>query len=110
EFDIKIRDKRGAENLAADHLSRLENPNLGRLTRAEIRDLFPEERLMAVSDKNNEPWYAESYKDAWPEMKQHKFFDSVTAYHPEDIMASPSLQGKSLRPGGMCLITHTFYL
>ncbi|GJU90849.1 putative nucleotidyltransferase, ribonuclease H [Tanacetum coccineum] len=43
EFDIEIRDKRGAENLAADHLSRLENPKLGRLTRAEIRDLFLEE-------------------------------------------------------------------
>ncbi|GKE12353.1 reverse transcriptase domain-containing protein [Tanacetum coccineum] len=55
EFDIGIRDNRGAKNLAADHLSRLENPDLGRLTRAEIRDLFPEERLMAVSDKNNEP-------------------------------------------------------
>ncbi|GJQ92659.1 reverse transcriptase domain-containing protein [Tanacetum coccineum] len=59
EFDIEIRDKRGAENLVADHLSRLENPDQGRLTRAKIRDLFPEERLMAVSDKNNEPWYAD---------------------------------------------------
>ncbi|GJX99732.1 reverse transcriptase domain-containing protein [Tanacetum coccineum] len=57
EFDIEIRDKKGAKNLAADHLSRLENPNLGRLTRAEIRDLFPEERLMAVFDKGNEPWH-----------------------------------------------------
>ncbi|KAJ9544643.1 hypothetical protein OSB04_024350 [Centaurea solstitialis] len=28
EFDIEVRDKRGAENLAADHLSRLENPNM----------------------------------------------------------------------------------
>ncbi|GJV36409.1 reverse transcriptase domain-containing protein [Tanacetum coccineum] len=55
EFDIEIRDERGAENLAADHLSRLKNPDLGRLTRDEIRDLFPEERLMAISDKNNEP-------------------------------------------------------
>ncbi|GJV97044.1 reverse transcriptase domain-containing protein [Tanacetum coccineum] len=55
EFDIEIRDKKGAENLAADHLSRLENPDLGKLTKAEIRDLFPEERLMAISDKNNEP-------------------------------------------------------
>ncbi|GJX39723.1 reverse transcriptase domain-containing protein [Tanacetum coccineum] len=55
EFDIEIRDKKGAENLAADHLSRLEHPDLGKLTRAEIRDLFPEERLMAISDKNNEP-------------------------------------------------------
>ncbi|GKD65800.1 putative nucleotidyltransferase, ribonuclease H [Tanacetum coccineum] len=47
------------ENLATDHLSRLENPNLGKLTKAEIRDLFPEERLMAIFDKNNEPWYAD---------------------------------------------------
>ncbi|GJY08340.1 reverse transcriptase domain-containing protein [Tanacetum coccineum] len=59
EFDIEIRDKKGAENLEADHLSRLENPNLGKLTKAEIRDLFPEERLMAISNKNNEPWYAD---------------------------------------------------
>ncbi|GKD98565.1 reverse transcriptase domain-containing protein [Tanacetum coccineum] len=58
EFDIEIRDKKGAENLAADHLSRLENPDLGKLTNVEIRDLFPKERLMAISDKNNEPWYA----------------------------------------------------
>ncbi|GJX24940.1 reverse transcriptase domain-containing protein [Tanacetum coccineum] len=27
EFDVEIRDKKGAENLAADHLSRLENPH-----------------------------------------------------------------------------------
>ncbi|GJY64520.1 reverse transcriptase domain-containing protein [Tanacetum coccineum] len=55
---IKIRDKKGAENLTADHLSRLEHPDLGKLTRAEIRDLFPEERLMAISDMSNKPWYA----------------------------------------------------
>ncbi|GJT24631.1 reverse transcriptase domain-containing protein [Tanacetum coccineum] len=51
----RICDKKEAGNLAADHLSRLENPDLEKLT--EIRDLFPEERLMAISDKNNEPWY-----------------------------------------------------
>ncbi|GJX88390.1 reverse transcriptase domain-containing protein [Tanacetum coccineum] len=55
EFDIEIHDKKGAENLAADHLSRLENPDLRKLTKAEIRDLFPKERLMAISDKNNKP-------------------------------------------------------
>ncbi|GJS50534.1 putative nucleotidyltransferase, ribonuclease H [Tanacetum coccineum] len=59
EFDIKIRDKKVVENLAADHLSRLENPDLGKLTKAEIRDLFLEEQLMADSDTNNEPWYAD---------------------------------------------------
>nr|GEW93856.1 reverse transcriptase domain-containing protein [Tanacetum cinerariifolium] len=107
-FDIEIRDKKGAENLATDHLSRLENLDLEKLTKAEIRDLFPKERLMAISDKNNEPWmnpsYSnnvlnESYEDAWPEMRQHKFFDNVTVDHLEDIMASPSSQEKSLRPG-----------
>ncbi|GJU24389.1 hypothetical protein Tco_1163010 [Tanacetum coccineum] len=41
----------------------------------------------------------ESYKDAWTEMKLHKFFDNVTADHPEDIMASSPPQGKSSRPG-----------
>ncbi|GJX62363.1 reverse transcriptase domain-containing protein [Tanacetum coccineum] len=50
-----IRDKKGAKNLAVDHLSRLKNPDLGKLTKAEIRDLFPEERLMEISDKSNEP-------------------------------------------------------
>ncbi|GKD74626.1 reverse transcriptase domain-containing protein, partial [Tanacetum coccineum] len=29
EFDVIIRDRKGAENLAADHLSRLENPHKG---------------------------------------------------------------------------------
>ncbi|GKD02631.1 reverse transcriptase domain-containing protein, partial [Tanacetum coccineum] len=77
-FDIEIRNKKGAENLAADHLSRLKNPDLGKLTRAEIRDLFPEERLMAISDKDNKP--------------------CVTADHPEDTMTSPPPQGKFLRP------------
>ncbi|GKD51421.1 reverse transcriptase domain-containing protein, partial [Tanacetum coccineum] len=90
----------GAKNLAADHLARLENPDLGKLTRAEIRDLFPKEQLMAISDKNNEPCVlTESYEDAWSKMRQHKFFDNVIADHPEDIMASPPLQEKSSRPG-----------
>ncbi|GJT29353.1 reverse transcriptase domain-containing protein [Tanacetum coccineum] len=56
EFDIKIRDKKGTKNLATDHLSRLENPDLGKLTKVEIRDLFPEEQLITISDKSNEPW------------------------------------------------------
>nr|GEV16207.1 hypothetical protein [Tanacetum cinerariifolium] len=55
EFDIEIRDKKGAENLAADHLSRLKNPDLRKLIKAEIRDLFPEERLMEIFYKNDEP-------------------------------------------------------
>nr|GEY37195.1 RNA-directed DNA polymerase homolog [Tanacetum cinerariifolium] len=48
-----IHDKKYVENLAADHISRLENPDLGKLTKAEIRNLFLEDQLMAISDKNN---------------------------------------------------------
>ncbi|GKA14632.1 RNA-directed DNA polymerase, eukaryota [Tanacetum coccineum] len=35
EFDVVIRDKKGAENLAADHLSRLENPHQDKLENKE---------------------------------------------------------------------------
>ncbi|GJZ93935.1 reverse transcriptase domain-containing protein [Tanacetum coccineum] len=45
EFDIEIRDKKGAENLAADHLSRLENPHQDKLENKEINEAFPLETL-----------------------------------------------------------------
>ncbi|GJT14960.1 reverse transcriptase domain-containing protein [Tanacetum coccineum] len=45
EFDIIIRDKKGAENLAADHLSRLENPHQSVLDKKEINETFPLETL-----------------------------------------------------------------
>nr|GEW75886.1 reverse transcriptase domain-containing protein [Tanacetum cinerariifolium] len=41
EFDVIIRDKKGAENLAADHLSRLENPYQDELEKKEITEKFP---------------------------------------------------------------------
>nr|GEW75597.1 reverse transcriptase domain-containing protein [Tanacetum cinerariifolium] len=45
EFDIIIRDKKGEENLAADHLSRLENPHHDELKKKEITKTFPLETL-----------------------------------------------------------------
>ncbi|GJZ13241.1 reverse transcriptase domain-containing protein [Tanacetum coccineum] len=41
EFDIDVRDKKGAENLAADHLSRLENPHQDKFENKEINEAFP---------------------------------------------------------------------
>ncbi|GKA70197.1 reverse transcriptase domain-containing protein [Tanacetum coccineum] len=57
-FDIEIKDKKGEENLVADHLSRLENPDLETFTRDEIADEFPDEHLMILkADLNDdEPW------------------------------------------------------
>lgn len=68
EFDLDIKDKKGAENLVADHLSRLEHlkPEL-----IPIDDHSTYERLIAginsteeetyeeISTMNNIPWYAD---------------------------------------------------
>ncbi|GJZ37669.1 reverse transcriptase domain-containing protein [Tanacetum coccineum] len=50
--------KKGAENLAINHLSRLENPNMGELAKDEIADKFPDEHLMILKANINdeEPW------------------------------------------------------
>nr|GEV15706.1 reverse transcriptase domain-containing protein [Tanacetum cinerariifolium] len=45
EFDIIIRDKKGMENLAADHLSRLENPHKDVFESKDINESFPLETL-----------------------------------------------------------------
>ncbi|KAJ9545268.1 hypothetical protein OSB04_024975 [Centaurea solstitialis] len=61
EFDIEIRDKRGAENLAADHSSRLENPYMDSGGIEVIRDKFPDENLNMIKTIAEDPipWYAD---------------------------------------------------
>nr|GEW49444.1 DNA-directed DNA polymerase [Tanacetum cinerariifolium] len=49
EFDFKVLDTKGAENLAADHLSRLENPYENMLDSKEINETFPLETLSMVT-------------------------------------------------------------
>ncbi|GJV34640.1 reverse transcriptase domain-containing protein [Tanacetum coccineum] len=49
ELDVIIRDKKGSENLAADHLSRLENPHQSDLEKKEITETFPLETLGMVT-------------------------------------------------------------
>nr|GEX83345.1 hypothetical protein [Tanacetum cinerariifolium] len=88
KFDIEIRNKKGAKNLAADHISRLEKPDLGKLTKAEIRDLFLEERLMAIFDKNNEPCSGDGMMSSrWSAVTLSKdlcnlFFGDTSSYDP----------------------------
>ncbi|GJQ91216.1 reverse transcriptase domain-containing protein [Tanacetum coccineum] len=116
EFDIEIHDKKAAENLTADHLSLLENSDLGKLTKVEIRDLFPKEQLMMIFDKINEPWMnpfyssnaqTKSYDDVSPKAKPPKYFDNAIVAHQKDIMGSPPWQEKSLKPDSTGLITST---
>nr|GFC28686.1 reverse transcriptase domain-containing protein [Tanacetum cinerariifolium] len=49
EFDIIVRGKKRAENLVADHFSRLENPHQSVLDKKEINETFPLETLNVVS-------------------------------------------------------------
>ncbi|CAN6691859.1 unnamed protein product [Malus baccata var. baccata] len=53
EFDIEIRDKKGSENVVADHLSRMVHEE----DVVPIIETFPDEQLMSV--KVSEPWYAD---------------------------------------------------
>nr|GEW29425.1 reverse transcriptase domain-containing protein [Tanacetum cinerariifolium] len=60
EFNIKVFDTKGAENLAADHLSRLENPYENVLDPKEINETFPLETLSMVTFRGDSsaPWFA----------------------------------------------------
>nr|GEX79885.1 reverse transcriptase domain-containing protein [Tanacetum cinerariifolium] len=49
EFDITIRDKKETENLAAEHLSRLENPHNDVFKNKDIKENFPLETLGKIS-------------------------------------------------------------
>ena len=54
EFDVEIKDKKGTENLVADHLSRLE----GARDDFPVNDEFPDEKLFSIEDKRAVPWFA----------------------------------------------------
>ncbi|GKD74006.1 reverse transcriptase domain-containing protein, partial [Tanacetum coccineum] len=60
-FDIEIKNKKGAKNVAADHLSRLKNPHLEKLRDDDIDDNFPDKNLMNVSltEEDKIPWFAD---------------------------------------------------
>ena len=47
EFDLEIKDKKGAENLVADHLSQLK----GASDEVHVNDDFPDEQLLAIETK-----------------------------------------------------------
>ncbi|GKF98078.1 reverse transcriptase domain-containing protein, partial [Tanacetum coccineum] len=61
EFDFKVIDSKGAENYAADHLSRLESPYENVFDPKEINETFPLQTLNMVNshDNQNIPWFAD---------------------------------------------------
>nr|GEU86478.1 reverse transcriptase domain-containing protein [Tanacetum cinerariifolium] len=61
EFTFKVVDTKGAENVAADHLSQLENPHQNVLDPKEINESFPLETLNLVSTCGDQStlWFAD---------------------------------------------------
>nr|GEV52214.1 reverse transcriptase domain-containing protein [Tanacetum cinerariifolium] len=94
EFTFKVVDTKGAENLAADHLSRLENPHQNVLDPKEINESFPLETLNLVSTRGNQStsWFADfaNYHarnfivKGMSSQQKSKFFKDVKHYFWDD--------------------------
>nr|GEW85583.1 reverse transcriptase domain-containing protein [Tanacetum cinerariifolium] len=90
EFTFKVIDTKGAENQAADHLSRLEKPHQNVLDPKEINNTFPLETLNMVSFRSNSStsWFADfaNYHagnfvvKGMSSQQKNKFFKDVKHY------------------------------
>nr|GEY55186.1 reverse transcriptase domain-containing protein [Tanacetum cinerariifolium] len=99
EFDVIIRDKKEAENLAADHLSILENPHQDELVKKEITETFPLETLgmIAFRGDSSTSWFADiaNYHarnfivKGMSSQQKKKFF--------EDVKIAPDLEASRAR-------------
>ncbi|RVW84819.1 Retrovirus-related Pol polyprotein from transposon 17.6 [Vitis vinifera] len=83
EFDLQIRDKKGVENVVADHLSRLAIAHNSHVL--PINDDFPEESLMLLEKT---PWYAHIANylvtgevQEWKAQDRKRFFAKIHAYY-----------------------------
>ncbi|GJU13802.1 reverse transcriptase domain-containing protein [Tanacetum coccineum] len=107
EFDVVIRDKKGAENLAADHLSRLENPHQSELEKKEITETFPLETLGMITFRgdDNAPWFADfaNYHagnfviKGMSSQQKRKFFKDVKHYFWDDPFLFKSCADQVIR-------------
>nr|GEX88481.1 reverse transcriptase domain-containing protein [Tanacetum cinerariifolium] len=94
EFKFKVIDTKGAKNLAADHLSQLENPHQNVLDPKEINETFPLETLNMVSFRGNSStsWFADfaNYHarnfvvKGMASQRKKKFFKYVKHYFWDD--------------------------
>ncbi|RVX13427.1 Retrovirus-related Pol polyprotein from transposon 17.6 [Vitis vinifera] len=87
EFDLQIRDKKGVENVVADHLSRLAIAHNSHVL--PINDDFLEESLMLLVKT---PWYAHianylvtgEVPSEWNAQDKKHFFAKIHAYYWEE--------------------------
>ncbi|XP_076909979.1 uncharacterized protein LOC143567441 [Bidens hawaiensis] len=102
EFDIEIRDKKGAENVAADHLSRLEDPKREEIREDAIGDRFPHESLMMVRVRfESEPvLYVSAEEEGLP------WFSDIANYLAEGMV----VKGMSYQPRRKYFVDASHYI
>ncbi|GJU28587.1 reverse transcriptase domain-containing protein [Tanacetum coccineum] len=90
---LRLSISKGAENYAADHLSRLENPYENIFDPKEITETFPLETLSVLTSKDQStPWFADfaNYhagkfiKKGMSTQEKNKFFKDVKHYFWDD--------------------------
>nr|GEX47004.1 DNA-directed DNA polymerase [Tanacetum cinerariifolium] len=94
EFTFKVIDTKGTENVAADHLSRLENPHQNVVGPKEINESFTLKTLNLVSTRDNSSnlWFADfaNYHagnfvvKGISSQQKNKFFKDVKHYFWDD--------------------------
>nr|GEY15848.1 reverse transcriptase domain-containing protein [Tanacetum cinerariifolium] len=94
EFDFDVLDMKGAENLAVNNLSRLQNPYENVLDPKEINETFPLETLSTMNFRGDSsaPWFADfaNYHagnfivKGMSSQQKNKFFKDVKHYFWDD--------------------------
>nr|GEV82630.1 retrovirus-related Pol polyprotein from transposon 17.6 [Tanacetum cinerariifolium] len=120
EFTFKVIDTKGAENLAADHLSRLENPHQNVLDHKEINELFPLETLNLVSTRGNLStlWFADfsNYQagnfvvKGMSSQQKRKFFKDVKHYFWDDPFLFKICVDQVIRRGNKYILVAVYNL
>ncbi|GJT10042.1 reverse transcriptase domain-containing protein [Tanacetum coccineum] len=89
EFDIEIKDRKGTENVTADHFSRIKNDETS--DASEVDDNFPGETLIEINTRD-EPWFTDfaNYlvRDIIPKgmtyQQKNKFLSNLKHYFWEE--------------------------
>nr|GEX96161.1 hypothetical protein [Tanacetum cinerariifolium] len=120
EFTFKVIDTKGAENLADDHLSRLENPHQNVLDPKEINESFPLETLNLVSTRGNSStsWFADfaNYHarnfvvKGMSSQQKSKFFKNVKHYFWDDPFLFKICADQVIRRGNKYILVAVDYL
>nr|GEZ67017.1 reverse transcriptase domain-containing protein [Tanacetum cinerariifolium] len=94
EFKFKVIDTKGAKNLAADNLSRLQKPHQNMFDPKEINETFPLKTLNMVSfcGDSSTPWFADFANyytgnfvvKGMSSQQKNKFFKDVKHYFWDD--------------------------